>query len=178
MISKKQIIFYLVIVIAVAGIAVFGLSQSKDEKKQTANQITQTAKPAAAAKPEQSSANGAGVTIKKSDITSTAKYYPITVDNTYMEVIAVKSNDGKVRTALNTCQVCYDSGRGYYVQTGDVLVCQNCKNRFRIDQVEVVKGGCNPVPVLAENKTDNGNEIIIPQSFLKTQKSLFLNWKK
>lgn len=35
-----------------------------------------------------------------------------------------------IRTAFNTCQVCYSSGRGYYVQEGNVLVCQNCGNRF------------------------------------------------
>lgn len=29
-----------------------------------------------------------------------------------------------IRTAFNTCQVCYSSGKGYYVQSGNVLVCQ------------------------------------------------------
>ena len=61
--------------------------------------------------------------------------------------------------AFNTCQVCYDSGRGYYVQEGDVLVCQNCGNRFSAEQVELIKGGCNPVPIDSENKTDDGTTI-------------------
>mgnify|MGYP001057103148 CR=1 FL=1 len=120
----------------------------------------------------------AGVVIKKADITSTAKFYPITVDGTYMEVLAVKANDGSIRTALNTCQVCYDSGKGYYMQVADALICQNCKNKFKVDQVELVKGGCNPVPVLAENKTDNGDTITISETFLKTHKNLFETWKK
>ena len=41
---------------------------------------------------------------------------------TYIEVLAVKSSDGTIRTAFNTCQVCYASGRGYYIQQGDGLI--------------------------------------------------------
>jgi len=35
-----------------------------------------------------------------------------------MEVLAVKAPDGTIRTAMNTCKICYDSGAGYYVQEG------------------------------------------------------------
>jgi uncharacterized membrane protein len=38
--------------------------------------------------------------------------------------------------------------------------------------------GCNPVPILDENKTDNGTTITIPQSYLNQNKELFSNWKK
>ena len=48
------------------------------------------------------------------NISSTAQFYPVDVDGTQMEVLAVKAPDGTIRTAFNTCQVCYDSGRGYY----------------------------------------------------------------
>jgi uncharacterized membrane protein len=89
----------------------------------------------------QTSANDRDLVIPISEVTETAKYYPYSVDGTDMEIIALKASDGTVRTALNTCQVCYDSGRGYYVQEEDVLVCQNCGNRFSADQVEIVKGG-------------------------------------
>ena len=119
-----------------------------------------------------------GLTIIKNDITTTAKFYPYKVDNTYMEVIAVKASDGSIRTAMNTCQVCFDSGKGYYKQVGEYLICQNCKNKFHIDQVEKVKGGCNPVPVTAENKKDTGDTIIVLKDFIASQKELFSNWKK
>ena len=109
------------------------------------------------------------------DITETAKFYPYKVDNVDMQVIAVKATDGTIRTALNTCQVCFDSGRGYYVQVGQYLVCQNCKNRFHIDQVEQVKGGCNPVPILEENKKYEGDYIIISEDYLASQKGYFIN---
>ena len=63
------------------------------------------------------------VVIQIDEITPAAKFYPVDVEGTRMEVIAVRASDGSVRTAFNTCQVCYDSGRGYYVQEGSALVC-------------------------------------------------------
>ncbi len=119
----------------------------------------------------------AGVTITKSDITEKAAFFPFEAEGTYMEVIAIRASDGTVRTALNTCQVCTGSGRGYYVQEGDVLICQNCGNRFTVDQVEVVKGGCNPVPIFDEDKTEDEETITISDEYLLRNKALFNNWK-
>lgn len=112
-----------------------------------------------------------------SEVSEKAKYYPYTVNGTKMEVVALKASDGTIRTAFNTCQVCFDSGRGYYKQEGNELVCQNCGNRFQADQVEIVKGGCNPVPIMKENKTDDGTNITISKDFLEQNKDLFANWK-
>lgn len=121
---------------------------------------------------------GVDLVIKKSDISETAKFYPYKAGGTKMEVLALKASDGSIRTAFNTCQVCFDSGRGYYKQEGNVLVCQNCGNRFSADQVEIVKGGCNPVPILEENKTDDGTSITISKDFLTQNKELFSDWKR
>lgn len=115
--------------------------------------------------------------IFKNEVSETAKFYPYKIDGTKMEIIAVKATDGTIRTALNTCQICFDSGRGYYKQEGQFLVCQNCGNRFHIDQVEKIKGGCNPVPILEISKQDKGNYISISQDFLKSQEQYFSNWK-
>ncbi len=116
--------------------------------------------------------------ILKREVTGKAKFYPISVDGVKMEVVAVKASDGSVRTAFNTCQVCFDSGRGYYIQEGNELVCQNCGNRFQIDKVEKVKNGCNPVPITADLKTDDGQYITISKTLLAKAKGLFGNWKK
>jgi hypothetical protein len=124
-----------------------------------------------------SSVQGTGISITKSDVTEEASFIPYKADGTKLEVIAVKASDGTVRTALNTCQVCFNSGRGYYVQEGDELVCQNCGNRFNIDQIEKQKNGCNPVPILDENKTDDGSVITIADEFLKQAAPLFEKWK-
>lgn len=122
--------------------------------------------------------DNAVIKILKSEITSTAKFYPYNTDGVAMEIIAVKATDGSIRTALNTCQVCYDSGRGYYVQDNDYLVCQNCGSRFQIDKVEIIKGGCNPVPILKENKQDDGKYITISKDFMASQKQYFSDWKR
>lgn len=123
------------------------------------------------------SANNSDLVIPISEVSETAKYYPYSVDGTDMEIIALKASDGTVRTALNTCQVCYDSGRGYYIQEEDALVCQNCGNRFSADQVEIVKGGCNPVPIMKDNKIEDGTSITISKEFLAQNVELFSNWK-
>jgi len=116
--------------------------------------------------------------IIKSEVTETAEIYPYKAGKTKMEVLAVKASDGTIRTAFNTCQVCFDSGRGYYEQEGDELVCQNCGNRFQLDQIEKIRGGCNPVPILEENKTEDEENIVISQTFLEENKGLFRNWRK
>jgi uncharacterized membrane protein len=118
------------------------------------------------------------IKIAKKDITKEAKFYSYDAEGTYMEVLAVKANDGTIRTALNTCQVCYDSGRGYYKQQGDTLICQNCGNVFGIDDIEVLKGGCNPIPIFEESKTDDGENIIIAGEFLNKNKGYFAKWNK
>jgi hypothetical protein len=120
---------------------------------------------------------GEDLVIPTSEISTTAAFYPVTVNGTELEVLAVQAPDGSFRTAFNTCQVCYDSGRGYYEQEGDVLVCQNCGNRFKMDQVEVVEGGCNPVPIFSENKTETADSITIPYGYLAAATEIFSNWK-
>ncbi|MDR2006984.1 MAG: DUF2318 domain-containing protein, partial [Acidaminococcales bacterium] len=99
--------------------------------------------------------------IPASEISPAARFYPVEIDGVKLEVIAVKAPDGSIRTAFNTCQICFDSGRGYYKQSGNALVCQNCGSRFAISQIEVVRGGCNPVPILPENKKLEGGNIVI-----------------
>ncbi|PKM50423.1 MAG: DUF2318 domain-containing protein [Firmicutes bacterium HGW-Firmicutes-7] len=122
--------------------------------------------------------SGNDLIILKSEVTDQAKFYPYELSGIKMEVIAFMASDKTIRTALNTCQVCYNSGRGYYVQEGDELICQNCGNRFKSDQVEIIKGGCNPVPIMAENKVDDGTNISISTDFLAQNTYLFENWKR
>ncbi len=111
------------------------------------------------------------------EISSKASFYPVTVDDTELEVLAVKASDGTIRTAFNTCQICYSSGRGYYEQKGDLLICQNCGNQFSVNDIEVLRGGCNPVPIFPEEKTVEEAHIIISNEFLREAKVIFTNWK-
>ncbi|MDR1087980.1 MAG: DUF2318 domain-containing protein [Coriobacteriales bacterium] len=121
---------------------------------------------------------GEFLTIPVAAVSSTATFYPVVIDGTAMEVLAVTAPDGTIRTAFNTCEVCYDSGRGYYEQEGDVLVCQNCGNRFKTSEVEVQSNGCNPWPIFAEDKTVTDEAITLSYDFLSESTRVFANWKR
>ncbi len=141
----------------------------------TKTQETTALKPANESKSAQADTD---LVIPVSDISDKVTFYPVEADGTKMEVLAVKAPDGTIRTAFNTCQVCYDSGRGYYKQDGNELVCQNCGNRFPMSRVEVEAGGCNPWPIFDQNKTVTDESITISSDFLKESKQIFANWKK
>jgi uncharacterized membrane protein len=117
------------------------------------------------------------IIIQTKDITETPTFYPASIDGVELEVLAVKASDGTIRTAFNTCQVCYNSGKGYYEVDGDELVCQNCGNRFGMDAVEVTKGGCNPVPITEEYKTVTDDTITISKDILSQATAIFAEWK-
>lgn len=121
---------------------------------------------------------GGDLTVTKSDITDQMKLYPYESNGVYMEVMAVKASDGTVRTALNTCQNCYNSGKGYYTQEGNILICQNCGNKFEIDQIGILTGGCNPIPILDGIESENDEQIVIDRDALVPYESLFKEWKK
>ena len=115
--------------------------------------------------------------IPKKEITANATFYQYKVGKVLIEVLALRAPDGTIRTAFNTCQVCYSSGRGYYKQVGDRLVCQNCGNRFLASQVEIIKGGCNPIPITKDLKTETADTITISKALLEEAAPLFLKWK-
>lgn len=126
---------------------------------------------------DEKTSEGTDLVIPVADITEEASFYPVEVDGVEMEVIAVMAEDGSIRTAFNTCQVCYDSGRGYYKQEGSALVCQNCGNQFPMSHVEVEAGGCNPWPIFDEDKTVTDESITISYGFLQESEQIFSNWK-
>lgn len=92
---------------------------------------------------------------------------PVFVDTTVkgarMGLIAAKATDGTYRTTLNTCEVCFPSPRGYYKADGEYLVCQNCGNRFHVNDMQVVRGGCNPVPLTSSKVVDGQLTFSLPE---------------
>lgn len=117
------------------------------------------------------------IVISKDKIKETASFFPYEINGVNLEVMAVKASDGTIRTAFNTCQICYSSGRGFYEQQGSYLVCQNCGNGYTADEVEVITGGCNPVPIVKEAKVENSDTITISREFLEQYQEVFENWK-
>lgn len=170
--NKNLIIIF--IVLALAGGSFYALNNGKTKPTEEALQ-------AQGKKDTQNIAPLVGegdLKIDMKEVTDTAKFYPYQAGDTYMEVLAVKATDGTIRTALNTCQVCFDSGQGYYKQQGNKVICQNCGNVFGVDDIEKVKGGCNPVPILSENKKIDGDNILISEQFLSDNKDFFAKWKR
>lgn len=76
----------------------------------------------------------------------------------------VKSTDGVIRAAFDTCDVCFRAKKGY-VQQGDNMVCINCGLKFRTDKVNILTGGCNPS---ALNRTIKGDMVVISQQDVMT----------
>ena len=75
-----------------------------------------------------------------------AHYYTYMHNDQPIEFFILKSEDGVVRAAFNACDVCYSSLKGYS-QDGQIMICNNCGSQFPADQINVVRGGCNPSPL-------------------------------
>jgi len=163
---KKNTIIIIAVAIFAVTIAGFTMFSQKDDDQ------------AAAGASEKATVNENGdLVIQVADINDKATFYAYNELDSKIEIIAVKASDGTIRTAFNTCQVCYSSGKGYYKQEGDLLTCQNCGNQFGRDDVEVTRGGCNPVPISGEFKKVNDDTITIPKEFLEEAQVIFENWK-
>ncbi|MBU4344597.1 MAG: DUF2318 domain-containing protein [Proteobacteria bacterium] len=87
-----------------------------------------------------------------------AHYYRVKAeDGIIVTFFVLKSSDGIVRAAIDACNVCYRSGKGY-IQEGDFMVCENCGMKFASNRINEVKGGCNPAPL--KRRIDNSNLVI------------------
>jgi uncharacterized membrane protein len=74
-----------------------------------------------------------------------------------IKFFALKSSDGIVRAAFDACDVCYAAKKGYR-QEGNVMVCNNCGQKFASTRINEVRGGCNPAPL--ERKVEGSNLMI------------------
>ena len=140
-------------------------TQAASSENTTAKDITTTVD--GSAENVTSIKKGGYLAIPIADLSQTASFYNADLDGTEIELVALKDSKGNLRTAFNACQVCYSSGKGYYVQDGNYLVCQNCGNSFTIDQVGIASGGCNPWPILDSDRTVTDDEIQISYDVLK-----------
>jgi len=93
-----------------------------------------------------------------------ASFYRIELDGKEVRFFAVKGSDGRIRTALDACDVCYKERKGYQ-QQGDVMLCRNCNLTFPIDRIGPSSvGGCNP-HFLSSQVT--GDQLLLPVAELK-----------
>ncbi len=80
-----------------------------------------------------------------------------TADGVTIRYFVIKSSDGVIRAAFDTCDVCWREGKGY-VQKEDFMVCKNCGRRFKSTRINDVTGGCNPAALA--RKIENGKVVI------------------
>lgn len=82
------------------------------------------------------------------------KYYKYEFPDKSIYFFAVKSADGTIRAAFDSCDVCFREKKGYR-QEGDVMVCNNCGQTFPTEKINVEKGGCNPAPLIRSIDSKN-----------------------
>lgn len=123
--------------------------------------------------------NAAGdLVIPLEEITKNVKFFAVTVDGTDMEIIAARTSSGEIRTAFNTCQVCYDSGYGYYKASGNTVTCQNCGYQYTVDEFDTSKsGGCRPWAITEDERTVTDDTLTISIDILRSSKDIFASWK-
>jgi uncharacterized membrane protein len=86
-----------------------------------------------------------------------ARFYTYSTAGRTVRFFVMKSADGVVRAAFDACDVCYREKRGYR-QDGDVMVCNNCEQTFPSTGINVLQGGCNPVPI--DRTVANGQVVL------------------
>jgi len=86
-----------------------------------------------------------------------------------MYYFALKSRDGAYRAALDACDVCYRTNRGYR-QEGDLSVCNNCGQTFPSNRIGEIKGGCNPHPL---TRAVEGEYLVIRKAAIAEREDYF-----
>ncbi|HEY3277919.1 MAG TPA: DUF2318 domain-containing protein [Syntrophorhabdaceae bacterium] len=87
-----------------------------------------------------------------------------TNDGVPIKYFVMKSSDGVIRAAFDTCVVCWREGKGY-VQKDDSMICKNCGRRFKSTKINEVTGGCNPAPLV--RKVENGKVVIKTENLVE-----------
>ena len=132
------------LILLVTGVSIYGCSGSASSGSKNAGLISPT--------------NGK-LEISVADVNDgKAHHFQVkATDGTMVTFFVLKSADGVLRAAIDSCDVCYRSGLGYY-QEGDNMVCKNCGQKFASGKINVLKGGCNPAPL---NRTVVGDKLVI-----------------
>jgi uncharacterized membrane protein len=86
------------------------------------------------------------ISIPLAQVSSQAKWFEYETSGKTIKFFVVKASDGSIKTAFDACDVCFSSRKGYS-QDGDIMVCNNCGNRYPIDGLGTENkagGGCWP----------------------------------
>ena len=86
----------------------------------------------------------------------------------------MKSTDGVIRAALDACDTCWSSGKGYR-QESDTMACNNCGLKFPSNRINEVKGGCNPAPL---TRKIVGDQVIIKARDIVREGSFYFDYDR
>ena len=104
-----------------------------------------------------------------------AKYYSYkTPQGLNIRYFLLKSSDGVIRAAFDSCDTCWSAGKGYR-QEGDFMVCNNCGLRFASVKINEIKGGCNPAPL---TRATRGDKIVVNVQDIIEQGSFYFNYNR
>ncbi len=111
------------------------------------------------------------IKIPLSELSDQMKLYSYNSNGVDVNYFAVKGSDGQIRTAFDACDVC--GGHKGYRQEGDQVVCNNCGNRFDIDDIgsKNKPGGCWPSYLAHEVQENN---VLIKISDITSGRSRFV----
>lgn len=73
-------------------------------------------------------------------------YRYATAEGKETRFFVLKSSDGVVHAAFDTCKRCYRTRKGFR-QVGEAMVCNACGKAFLSVDINVVQDQCSPVPV-------------------------------
>jgi uncharacterized membrane protein len=94
-----------------------------------------------------------------------ARFYRyVTAAGSEVRFFVMKSSDGVVRAAFDTCDVCFREQKGYR-QAGDSMICMNCGLSFPSREINVQHGGCNPAPI---ERTVEGDRVVLRAAALES----------
>lgn len=128
--------------------------------------------------PRDSSADSPELVIETATLTNEPGFINWEEDGTPMQVIALKSADGSVRLAFNTCQSCKGSPWAWfeYLDNGK-LQCQNCMQQFSLELVGTAESsGCSPITI--SDFSEGEGTVTISKNVLTEAVPWFENWKR
>ena len=105
-------------------------------------------------------AGGADVTIPVADSRRPGALLQLRRRRRRGEVLRHAEQGRRVPRRLRRCDVCYPNKKGY-AQQGDLMVCNNCGQQFDSNQINELKGGCNPSPI---ERTVKGKTLVLKTS--------------
>ena len=173
-ISRKKFLPW--IILGAIGIGAYVLGSGLNQGPEEAAVVTRSASlpelPAASEAPPVDALVTAGdIAIPIADVEGgKAKFFRyVAAKGKTVRFLAMKSSDGVYRAALDACDVCYDAKKGYFQDEND-MVCRKCGRRFPSALINVVSGGCNPVPL---TRTVQGDKLIVKAADLESGTTYF-----